>query len=167
MTAVLLALQLANGLIVQPPQQMVVQQMMARNVDSFSIAVNQPLGSAAVFPSSSFLIASSATDKIEAAKAAAAAKKAAFQGGAKEPDAPATSGKAVVQKIACPDDLTLLSQGSGKSGNMVSKTCSAQLNSRRAQAAQDAANARKLEVKRAAARANSGPAGLSLPKLPF
>ena len=153
---------LAHALVVPP--QLVVQQVIIQQrapVQAYEHA-------ASVFPSSSFFLASSSTDKIEAAKAAAAAR-----AGTKAEVAPSTAvasdGKARVQKLECPDDATILSTGSGKSGKMVSKACSAQLGQKRAQAAKDAANAKKIAYKRAQAAAgiNSLPSLPSLPKLPF
>ena len=154
MSAFHLTLALVNALIISPSMMVGVAP---------APALHAPL------PASSFLIASSAQEKIAAAKAAAEARQAAFGSSSMSNPSATTSSRpqAVAQRVNCPSDDVILTQGSGKSGNMVSKACSAQLNQRRAMKAAEAAQARKIERAKAAARAADNGPGISLPKLPF
>ena len=164
----------ASGLVVSMPQQpatmVVVQQSGAQQYLSAQPSV-LATSSSAIFPTSSLLAANA---KIEAAKAAAEAKRNAFlvQSGvsettieeraaraeekaaekaAKEEGAIAGVKKGVAVANKCADAQELLEMGSGASGRMVSKSCSAQLNQAKIMKAQKKA-AEKAALLREAAK---------------
>lgn len=153
--ALLLLTTQASGLVIPPPVQVQVQHAQPTlRVEALS----------SVFPSSGLLLAENA--RIEAAKAATAAKRAKFEADA-PPAAEASAPQGQVVSRPCPDlDDPIWDAGSSQSGKMVSRSCSAQRNQQKAMAAQ--ARAKQLAAERAAAEAAADP-GFQLPqiKLPF
>ena len=149
--------------LMSPPPMAVVQYA------AMSSAAVVELQTSGVFPNGpTTLLALSPKEKIEAAKAATALKQESrgVMTAEAAPIGATTGGQVVAKSSKCPDDDTLLSQGSGKSGNMVSKACSAQLGQRRAKAAKEAAEVKRLAIAKANAQANGGlPSLPSLPKL--
>ena len=105
------------------------------------MAIQQQQGAqSTIFPTATLLATNA---KIEAAKAAAEAKRAAYaqQSGAalKKEQAEEKPKAAVVTANPCGDLSELMSMGSGTSGRMVSKSCSAQLNQAKIMAAKEKA----------------------------